>query len=143
MRKGEPLEGLNFYNQLSTEDQFCAELGKAVLAAGKLESELIKYVSINNIPEETNKANLGRLIRIAKKHEILVKMLPALEQLNLQRNYLAHNIYALFFGLVEETILERSGLLDSDIDVFTERAWQLTENLNGLADIVASYNENT
>ena len=70
-------------------------------------------------------------------------MVPALEQLNTQRNYLAHNIYALFSGLVEETILTRKNLLDSDIDVFTERTWQLTENLNGLANIVAKYGENT
>ncbi len=70
-------------------------------------------------------------------------MVPALEQLNTQRNYLAHNIYALFTGRVEETILPREKLLDSDIDVFTERAWQLTENLNGLAEIVVKYNEIT
>jgi hypothetical protein len=63
-------------------------------------------------------------------------MLPALEMLRDQRNYLTHNIHALFSGLVEETILESTGLLDSDVDLFTERAWQLKENLEGLADII-------
>lgn len=143
MRNGEPLEGVEFFNQLSDDENFCKELGRAMLAAGRLEAELIKYFSAKGVDEKTNKANLGRLLRIAKKNEILVKMVPALETLNDQRNYLAHNIYALFSGQVEETILPRSGLLDSDIDVFTERAWQLKENLNGLANIVANYSKST
>ena len=53
-----------------------------------------------------------------------------------QRNYLAHNVHALFSGLVEETILERTGLLDSDVSLYTDRAWQLRENLENLADII-------
>lgn len=143
MRNGEPLEGVEFFDQLSEDENFCKELGRAILAAGRLEAELIKYFSMNGIDEETNKANLGRLLRIAKKNEILDKMVPALEMLNDQRNYLAHNMYALFSGQVEETILPRTDLLDSDIDVFAERAWQLKENLNGLAEIVANYSKST
>ena len=143
MRTGESLEGVAFFKQLSADDEFCMELGKAVLAAGRLEAELIKYINDRGLAENTNKANLGKLVRFAKKHELLELMVPALEILNDQRNYLAHNIYALFSGLVEETILPRTELIDSDIDVFTERAWQLSENINGLADIVADYNENT
>lgn len=143
MRNGEPLQGIEFFNQLSDDEDFCKELGRAMLAAGRLEAELIRYFSITGIDETTNKANLGRLLRIAKKNEILVKMIPALEMLNEQRNYLAHNIYALFSGQVEETILPRSVLIDSDIDVFTERAWQLKENLNGLANIVSKYIKST
>lgn len=143
MRKGEPLEGVEFFKQLSADNEFCIELGKAVLAAGRLEAELIKYMERKGIEENTNRANLGKLIHYAKKHDLLAKVVPALETLNVQRNYLAHNIYALFSGLVEETILPRTGLIDSDIDVFTDRAWQLKDNINGLADIVAKYNENT
>jgi hypothetical protein len=63
--------------------------------------------------------------------------------LNNQRNYLAHNIHALFHGLIEESILERTGLLDSDTYAFMERAWQLAEDLNALAEIVTSYDANT
>jgi hypothetical protein len=63
-------------------------------------------------------------------------MLPALETLRDQRNYLAHNVHALLSGLIQETILEGSALLDSDVHTYTERAWQLKENLNHLADIV-------
>jgi hypothetical protein len=65
-----------------------------------------------------------------------MQMLPPLKMLRDQRNYLTHNVHALFLGLVRETILERDGLLDSDVDTFTERAWQLQENLNGLAEII-------
>lgn len=51
-----------------------------------------------------------------------------------QRNYLAHDIHALFSGFVEETLLQKSDLLDSDVDLFTDRAWQLHGNLNNLAE---------
>lgn len=54
-----------------------------------------------------------------------------------QRDYLAHSAHALFAELIEESILPRSDLLDSDVHTFRERAWQLAENLNVLADIVA------
>lgn len=137
MRKGEPAEGIEFYNLLYTDDEFCKELGRAVLAAGRLEAELTKYMDNKNVGENIKKATLGTLIKYARKHEMLTKMVPSLETMRDQRNYLAHNIYALFSGLIEETVLPRSGLLDSDIDVFTDRVCQLAENLNGLADVVA------
>ena len=141
-RKGEPLSDGEFFKQLSADDEFCKQLGKAMLSAGRLESELIKYIQNNQSGAKTSKTNLGRLIGIAEKHELLANMVPALKVINDQRNYLAHNIHALFTGLIEETILPRSELLDSDIDVFTARATQLTENINGLADIVAKDNGN-
>jgi hypothetical protein len=136
MRRGEPTEGLEFYALLCEDDEFCRELGRAVLAAGRLESALKRYINDNAPDENTRRATLGRLIEVSRKHQLLSKMLPALEMLRDQRNYLTHNIHALFSGLVEETILESTGLLDSDVDLFTERAWQLKENLEGLADII-------
>jgi hypothetical protein len=33
----------------------------------------------------------------------------------MQRNYLTHNIYALFADLLEETILEKENLVDTDV----------------------------
>ncbi len=137
MRRGEPTDGLEFYALLCEDDEFCRELGRAVLAAGRLESALKRYIKDNAPDEKTRKATLGRLIEVSRKHKLLSKMLPALEILRDQRNYLTHNMHALFSGLVEETILESSGLLDSDVDLFTERAWQLKENLEGLADIIS------
>ena len=118
-------------------------LGKVMLSASRLESELIKYLSQNEVKEKVHRANLGVLIRIAEKNSLLVKMIPVLKEIKDQRNYLSHNLHALFVGLIEETVLPRSDLLDSDIDVFTDKAWQLDENLRGLSDIVAKYNENT
>ena len=41
MRRGEPTEGIEFYKLLYADDEFCKELGRAVLAAGRLEVELI------------------------------------------------------------------------------------------------------
>lgn len=136
MRKGEPAEGIEFYKLLYADDEFCKELGRAVLATGRLETELIKYMDNKNVGEKTKKATLGILIEYARKHELLTKMVPVLEILRDQRNYLAHNIYALFSGFIEETILPGSGLLNSDVDLFTDRVCQLTEDLNWLADVV-------
>ena len=139
--KGIESKGLDFYKLLYEDDEFCMELGRAILAAGRLEAELIRYLNSKNIGEKTKNANLGRIIIAAKKHKLLEKMIPVLETIKDQRNYLTHNIYALLSGLVEETILEGTNLLDSDISTYTERAWELKENLNGLADIVAKKNE--
>ncbi|MFQ5398711.1 MAG: hypothetical protein ACE5E7_03845 [Anaerolineae bacterium] len=134
--EGKPSEGIEFYELLYQDDEFCRELGRAVLAASRLESTLKQYIN-NRVPDEnTKRATLGRLIIFARKHQLLLKMLPALETLRDQRNYLTHNLHALFSGLVEETILERTGVLDSDVHTFTERAWQLKENLDSLADII-------
>ncbi len=139
LRKGEPSEGLDFYSLLCKDDEFCQELGRAVLAAGRLESALIQYVSQNAPSRNTTRATLGQLITRAKKHDMLSRMLPALESVRDQRNYLTHSIHALFSGLVEETILERSNLLDSDVNLFIDRAWQLADNLNGLAEILENH----
>ena len=142
-KTGRELTPEEFYLELSSDEGFCKELGRAMLAAGRLESELTRYLTNAGVAENLRKANLGRLVRAAKQHEVLSNLVPVLEMLNDQRNYLAHNIHSLFYGLIEETVLERTGLLDSDTYTFMERAWQLAENLNGLAEIVASYDENT
>ncbi|MEJ0084994.1 MAG: hypothetical protein WDO72_04900 [Pseudomonadota bacterium] len=135
MRKGEPASGKEFFDLLRTDDAFCAELGRAMLAAGRLESELRQFLAANNVrtPERTT---LGQLTRLLERHGLLSAMRPHLDMLGTQRNYLAHSIHALFSELIEETILERTDLLDSDVDLFTERAWQLAKNLNALANIV-------
>ena len=138
MRKGEPIEGIAFFQLLSEDSKFCQELGRAVLAGSRLETELKRYLTANGVSRDTKRATLGQLIKLAKEHDLLTRALPAFEMLKVQRNYLAHNVHALFSGVIEETIFPRADLLDSDIDVFTERAWQLSENLNGLADALVS-----
>lgn len=137
MYKGKPSEGIEFYELLYSSEEFCKELGKVALAAGKLESQLIRYFEKREITEISKRATLGKLIASAKKHKLLTDLLDALETLCFQRNYLTHNIYALFSELVEETVLQRTNLLDSDVVSFTERAWELQSDLLKLAEIVA------
>lgn len=138
MRNGEPVDGIAFFELLSDDAQFCQELGRAVLAASRLETELKNYLTANGVGQDTKKATLGQLIELAQKCELLKRALPAFEMLKLQRNYLTHNVHPLFASMIEETILPRTDLLDSDIDMFTERARQLAENLNGVADALIS-----
>lgn len=140
MRKGEAVAGKQFFDLLYADGDFCKELGRAVLAGGRLETELKLYLTANSVARNTKRATLGQLIELVKKRDLLKQMQPHLELLRDQRNYLAHSVYPLFLGFIEETILPRSDLLDSDVDSFTERAWQLCENLNALADIVAKEN---
>ena len=35
-----------------------------------------------------------------------------------QRNFITHNIYALFIDQLDETILEKNNLLDSDVHLY-------------------------
>jgi hypothetical protein len=137
--KGVPISGVDFFNLLYNDSEFCQQLGRAMLAAGRLETELKLYLAANSIKYGKH-ATLGNLLDLLKKQGLMGKAQPPLESLRDQRNYLTHNLHALFSGLIEETVLERSDLLDSDVGTFTERAWQLTENLDGLANIVAKEN---
>ena len=59
----------------------------------------------------------------------------------IQRNYLTHNIYALLTDLIDETILERKDIIDSDVHTYVERASQLKENLTTLAEIFEGINK--
>ena len=139
MYAGKPTEGLEFYRLLFKSDEFCAEMGRVALASSQLEAELIQLLIERKVPNKVEGLPLGALVKAARKHKALEEnVLSALDDLCWQRNYLTHNIYALFIGLIEETRLERSNLLDSDVHTYTERAWQLRENLVGLADIVAN-----
>ena len=137
MYKGETTKGIDFYNLLYSSDEFCLELGKVALAAGRLEAGLIKGLRNKGVTKGLEKAPLGKLIKIANDgNHIDINMYRALDITCKQRNYLTHNIYALFIELIEETILERDNLLDSDVLLFIERARQLQENINGLAETI-------
>jgi hypothetical protein len=75
--------------------------------------------------------------RIADENKLLyVNENLIFKQISKQRNYITHNIYALFSDLIDETIMEKEKLLDSDVHLYTERAWQLRDNLNGLSDVI-------
>jgi hypothetical protein len=137
MYKGEPTGGVEFYRLLYESPEFCAELGQVTLASGQLEAELIRLLLRKSVPKAVEGLALGQLIKIAAKHNALGQNeIHWLNELCKQRNYLTHNIYALFIELIEETRLERSNLLDSDVHTYIERASQLKENLVHLAEIV-------
>ena len=105
--------------------------------SGKLEAELIRFLMRNEIKGEYKEATLGKLIKIAEENKLLTNnQIIALKMVKDQRNYITHNIYALFTNLKDETILEKENLLDSDVLLYIERAWQLKKNLDGLADIL-------
>jgi hypothetical protein len=137
MRSGTPTAGLDFFRLLNENEEFCAQLGKSALAASRLEAELERYLATGGATPKKKHATLGDLLKVMKTAGLEERMQPALEMLIKQRNYLSHNIYRLFAGSIEETILPRSELLDSDVECFTERAWQPADNLNGLADSIA------
>jgi hypothetical protein len=140
MYKGEPTKGIEFFNLLFESEEFCAELGKVSLAAGRLEAEMILYLIRNGVKEDFSRVTLGQLIKFGKKNNLLERNLTtALEDICRQRNYLTHNIYALFIELIDETILERSNLLDTDVLTYVERAWQLRINLIDLAEIISKH----
>ena len=137
--KGERVDGKAFYSVLNGSDDFCQHLGRAVLAAGRLETSLKRYLRTRSVNTDTSRMTLGQLIKILEQHSFLSKMQPSLDSLKRQRNFLTHNIHAFLFGEREEELLgtdELENLLDSDVVTYSERAWQLTQNLNGLADIV-------
>src|SRR5882757_336200 len=134
MRSGTPTAGLDFFRLLADDHEFCAQLGKCVLAASRLEAEFERYLATAGAMPNKRHATLGDLLKVMKTAGLEERMQPALEMLINHRNYLSHNIHRLFAGSIEETILPRSELLDSDVECFTERAWQLAANLNGSAD---------
>lgn len=137
MYKGEPAKGVDFYNLLVESDEFTSALGKVALHSGKLEAELILMLLRNKAKENFSKKTLGALIGMAKINNLLDNnLVTALKQISEQRNYITHNIYALFIDLIDETILEKADLLDSDVHTYLDRVHQLNENLEGLTDII-------
>lgn len=137
MYQGRPSGGVEFYQLLYGSQEFCAELGQVTLASGQLEAELIRLLARKSVPQKVEGLALGQLIKIAKQHNALDQnMIVCLDEVCKQRNYLTHNIYALFIELIEETRLARTDLLDSDVHTYVELVWQLKENLVGLAGII-------
>lgn len=137
MFKGEPVKGIDFYKILLEDEGFSSELGRVVLASGRLEVELLLYLTRNNVVVKNNTSTLGGLINIGKKNYLLDKnLIISLELILKQRNYFTHNIYALFTNLIDVTILERDNLIDTDVITYTDYVWQLRENLENLADLI-------
>jgi len=135
MQTGNIVSGEDFFNLLYTDREFTAQLGRTLLAASRFESELRLYLLANSVPLKKH-PNLGHLIDLLKKHELLPKLHPHMEMFRNQRNYLAHSLYDLLSGIIEETLLPRTDLISMDVHVYTEKVGQLEDNLIGFVDIV-------
>ena len=144
MYKGEPSKGIEFFNLLFESEEFNIELGKVTLASGKLEAELMMFLKQNGVRKNISKKTLGSLIEIGNENNLFDKNLSiSLNLVAKQRNYLTHNIYALFIDLLDETILEKNNLIDTDVITYIDRVCQLKENLIGLAYIISQKNDYT
>ncbi len=142
MFKGKPTKGIDFFHLLEKSEEFTSELGKVILNSGKLEAELIILFERHDIKEVNKRSTLGTLIRKAEMHKLLDNnMIHALKTITDERNYITHNIYALFIDQLSETLLEKTDLLDSDVNLYIEKAWQLNENIKGLTEIIERKNK--
>lgn len=128
--------GADFFEVLISDSEFCMRVGRAFLECGRLEGNLIRYLEKKIPSKNFAKRSLGQLIRIAETYEALDQnFLTHLKITKDQRDYMAHNIHALFTGLVEQTILPNE-VVAEDIDTFREYAIQFEEGAIVLADSV-------
>src|ERR1700722_10379484 len=102
MRTGTPTTGLEFFRLLTEDEEFCAQMGKCVHAAARLEAEIEAYLAREGRSLKHRNASLGQLISGMEAAGLQKRLLPALAVLLKQRNYLSHNIYRLFAGSIEE-----------------------------------------
>ena len=135
-----PLEvfilNLEFFERLYADQEFCESLGRMTLAAGRFESNLRAYLELRGV-SVSEQAALGSLIGELEKHELLSENgVQVLRTLKRQRNYLTHSLFDLFSARVDETLLPRADLVPEDVSLFTEKAWELEQNLAGLSQIV-------
>lgn len=135
--EGKVVSGAEFFSLLEESEDFCVMLGRVVLAAGRLEALICEVVESEKTNVDLNYATLGKLISHVRDSSVLKDLAMSLDMLKTQRNYLTHNIYQLLSDRIPQTILEREGLLDSDVTTYIGRARELADNLNHLSDIVA------
>lgn len=89
----------------------------------------------HEVPER--RATLGALSAKLAEVGLLSKNGQAiLELTGTQRNHFAHKLYDLLTDRAESALLPLESLEDADVGTFTDYAWSLTENLNGLTATV-------
>ena len=126
-----------FFELLYNDVEFCDGVGKVMLSASRLETNLRKYLKAKDI-KHSPKSTLGNLVTKLIENNLLTKNGQIhFNDLALKRNYLAHSLYDLFTKEIEETILERDELTALDTDVFIYRARTLAEDFLHFANIVA------
>jgi uncharacterized protein YutE (UPF0331/DUF86 family) len=133
----EKLSGLEFFERLCADYEFCQALGRMTLAAGRFESNLRAFLKLNGVEVLEKEATLGSLIAKLKKHNLLsANGVESLRTLKRQRNYFTHSLFDLLSERIEETILSRTNLIPLDVYAYIDYVVQLEENLNGLSSIV-------
>lgn len=126
-----------FFEILYNEVEFCDGVGKVMLSASKLETNLRNYLKARDI-KCSPKSTLGNLVTKLIENNLLTKNGQIhFSDLALKRNYLAHSLYDLFTKEIEETILERDKLTALDTDIFIYRARILSDDFLHFANIVA------
>jgi hypothetical protein len=131
------LLNLDFFDLLYADSEFCGQLGRVTLAASRLESNVREYLRVRGIPLGKRDRTLGQLTAMLENHGMIsengVRILRGLKK---QRNYLTHSLFDLFAERIDETLLPRAAILRGDVSTFAEKAWELEQNLIGLAALV-------
>ena len=132
-----------FFELLYQETEFCDGVGKTMLSASRLETNLRRYLKARGIRGIGEKSTLGTLVNKLKDHGLLTRNgVMHFDDLVLKRNYLAHSLYDLFSAEIEETILPRDELVEMDADIFSERAQDLASYFSHFAKMVSEANPN-
>jgi len=134
MGKTKILAGEQFFELLCKDQDFCAQMGRTLLVAGRMETKLKKYLIKHSVNAEGQ--TLGSLLKLLKDHNLLKRMRPALNTLRLQRNIWPHNVYDLLTGSIRNPILPNTKLIADDVHLFTGKARELEENLTGIAELI-------
>ena len=138
MYEGVRRSGLEFFADLKRSKDFCETLGCSVLAAGRLEGSIIRYLNECTSGKPIKSESLGRLIGILRDRDEDPKVIRALEETNRQRIDFVHNVHNILSGLTEEPTLPSENLIDTDVLAYKGYAMQLEENLNDMAAIYES-----
>lgn len=126
-----------FFDHLYQEKEFCEEIGRVILSASRLETNLRRYLKAKGVKNVRSKSTLGVLVEKLKENKMLSSNgCMHFDDLVLKRNYLAHNLYDLFTAEIEETILPRTELTKSDVHMFVERAHVLADDFLYFAQFV-------
>ena len=127
---------LEFFEMLYADDEFCAELGRLILATGKIEASINEFLDDQGHKVD-KKATFGRLVGKLKEHDHLTENGSShFDELVLQRNTFSHNIYKILGGGIEGSILPSEDLIPSDVYSFALMAKQTADNINGFSDLV-------
>jgi hypothetical protein len=127
-----------FFDLLYNDTEFCGGLGKVMLTAGMLETNLRRYMMARKIKGVGARTTLGRMVDLLKEHRLLTHNGEMhFGDLALKRNYLAHSLYDLFSEEIEETILPRTKLVEMDVEMFSEKVNSLAQDFLHFSRIVS------